>query len=90
VTKLHFELRYAQGNNLCDGESGLIPMPYLMRFLTHENLPPGLIVLFKNGHAIWAGPINSPIEDVDCDTIMLNPIDAKRFIDYTKKGKPKC
>jgi hypothetical protein len=54
-------------------------------FISHSKVAEGMLVLFKDGQAIWAGPIGAPIEDAVYDTIMLNPADLARLVQIIPK-----
>ena len=41
-------------------------------------MPKGRHALLRDGQVIWVGPVGSPIEDVDCDTIIFSPEDYER------------
>ena len=41
----------------------------------------GSIALWKNGEVVYIGKLGDPIEDAECDTVMLHPADYARFVD---------
>lgn len=36
---------------------------------------PGQVALKLHGKVVWVGPLSSPWEDVDCDTVVLSKAD---------------
>lgn len=39
---------------------------------------PNHCVLWRDGKPVWMGPFASPIEDVECDRMTVNPLDYER------------
>jgi hypothetical protein len=37
--------------------------------------------LLKRGRVVWTGPLGSPIEDVECDEIRMNPEGCWRSVE---------
>jgi len=53
--------------------------------IPNPNVSRGTIFLVKDGHPVWKGSINTPIEDADFDSVILNPKDAQNFAKRNQK-----
>jgi hypothetical protein len=42
-------------------------------------VPEGSIALWKDGGVVYIGKLGDPIEDAECDTVMLHPADYERL-----------
>jgi len=52
-------------------------------------VPPGKLILCRNGMPVWAGSIGAPIEDVECDKMIVSPSDYDRVRDGDLKSGDK-
>ena len=50
-------------------------------------VPKGSIALCKNGEVVYIGKLGDPIEDAECDTVMLHPVDYARLGETESKQK---
>lgn len=49
-----------------------------MKMAAHEMMPTGYHALKRRGDLVWIGRLGAPIEDADCDEIVLSPADYER------------
>lgn len=54
-------------------------LPFGISIVESQLMMPGFHALKRRGELVWVGPLGAPIEDADCDTIILHPDDAARF-----------
>jgi hypothetical protein len=54
---------------------------------TSLTVPMGSIALWKNGEVVYIGKLGDPIEDAECDTVMLHPDDYARLSKTETKPK---
>jgi hypothetical protein len=47
----------------------------------------GRIVLWKQGAVVYMGKLGDPIEDAECDTVMLHPADYARLGEAERRSK---
>lgn len=52
---------------------------YSLKLIGDDVVPVGSHVLMRGGEVVWSGPLGSPIEDVDCDSIIFNTADLERL-----------
>jgi hypothetical protein len=50
-------------------------------------VPKGSLALWKNGEAVYIGKLGDPIEDAECDTVILHPADYARLSESETKRK---
>lgn len=57
------------------------PLEYLsaLKLIGAPLMPEGQHALVRRGQILWTGPLGSPIEDADFDTVLLNPADLARL-----------
>lgn len=56
-----------------------------VNFQSRSLLPAGKIALVRDGQVVWIGPLGSPIEDAEFDTVLMNPADIERLKDSVLK-----
>ena len=56
-----------------------------IQFQPRDLLPVGKIALVRDRQLVWIGPLGSPIEDAEFDTVLLNPADIERLKDSVLK-----
>jgi hypothetical protein len=59
-----------------------IPLGFGLR--ASRIIPKGYHVLKRRGQVVWVGPIGAPIEDADCDCIVMHPDDWDRCVEAFK------
>jgi hypothetical protein len=50
-----------------------------MRIEMRDLIPQGMHALVRNGDIVWMGPLGAPIEDAECDLILVSPDDYERI-----------
>ena len=50
-----------------------------LKIKTNPLVPKGSMTLWKNGEVVYIGKLGDPVEDAECDTIMLHPTDYARL-----------
>jgi len=48
--------------------------------VSDQRVPRGSLILWKKQRMVWCGKLGSPIEDVDADSVQLNPFDLERML----------
>lgn len=54
-------------------------------FQPHDLISKGRVALMRDRHIVWIGPLGSPIEDAEFDTVLMNPEDIERLKDSVLK-----
>ena len=72
-------------NKHCSHPSPIIRREIISRFSglkieVSPVVPEGNMALWKNGELIYIGKLGDPVEDAECDTVMLHPDDYARFV----------
>lgn len=50
-----------------------------MIIVENKYLLPGQVALKRQGRIVWVGPLSSPWEDVDCDTLIVSSQDYEQI-----------
>ena len=56
-----------------------------VNFQSRDLMPVGKVGLVRDRQLVWIGPLGSPIEDAEFDTVLLNPADIERLKDSVLK-----
>jgi len=52
----------------------------MLKFITASDLVlPGHVVLMRNREVVWSGKLDAPWDDVDCDTMIVNPVEFEHI-----------
>jgi hypothetical protein len=60
-----------------------------MKIITaSEMVAEGYIVLMRGGKPAWNGRLSAPWDDVECDTMIVNPLDFERWLERLREPAP--
>lgn len=69
------------------GALGIWVMKTNFQVTQNNDVPYGLVILKRHGMVVWYGPIASPWEDVNCDSMELSRDDFDRLLGNLKTGE---